>query len=108
MAEKANRKKPIPLTFYVTEHDAEIIRAKAKEAGMNLTKYLTACATGKEIIQLGGLNEFTRALKAQGSNLNQLTALAHMGRVTSIHLGEVRDLYRSIQQTLKDILERTV
>ena len=108
MSKPANRSKPIPLTFYVTEEDSELIHRKARESGMNLTKYLTACAVGKEIVQLGGLNEFTRTLKAQGTNLNQLAALAHMGRVTSVSLSEVRDLYRSIQQTLKEILERTV
>ena len=31
-----------------------------------------------------------------------------MGRVTSVNLSEVRDLYRSIQQKLKEILEGTV
>jgi hypothetical protein len=105
---KTNRKKPIPLTFYVTEEDSTLIHHKAREAGMSLTKYLTACAVGKEIVQLGNLNEFTRKLKAQGTNLNQLATLANMGRVTSVNLGEVRDLYRSIQQTLKEILERMV
>ena len=108
MNNKTNRKKPIPLTFYVTEEDSNLIHRKAQEAGMSLTKYLTACAVGKEIVRLGDLNSFTRALKAQGTNLNQLATLANMGRITSANLGETRDLYREIQQTMKEILERTV
>ena len=30
--------KPIPLTFYVTEKDAETIRGKAASSGMDLTR----------------------------------------------------------------------
>lgn len=108
MSNKPNRSKPIPLTFYVTEEDSDTIHRKAKESGMSLTKYLTVCAVGKEIVQLGNLNEFTRKLKAQGTNFNQLATLANMGRITSVNLPETRDIYRSIQQMLKEILERTV
>lgn len=106
MSNKPNRKKPIPLTFYVTEEDSVLIHRKAGESGMSLTKYLTACATGKEIVHIDGLNDFTRALKPQGTNLNQLTTLANMGRITAVNLSDTCELYRSIQQTLKEILAR--
>jgi len=106
MKKKANRTKPIPLTFYVTEKDAETIRGKAASAGMDLTRYLTTCAVGKNIVSIDGLNDFTRALKQQGSNLNQLTTLANMGRIQSVHLEETYDLYLEIQKLLRKILER--
>lgn len=53
----------------MTEEDSDTIHRKAKESGMSLTKYLTVCAVGKEIVQLGNLNEFTRKLKAPGHQL---------------------------------------
>ena len=63
---KANRTKPVSLTFRVTEGDAEIIRRNAKSAGMDLTKYLTTCAVGKEIIHINGFDDCARALRRQG------------------------------------------
>lgn len=75
---------------------------------MDLTKYLTTCAVGKEIVHIDGLNEFTRALKPQGTNLNQLTTLANMGRISSVNIGDTYALYLDIQKLLKEILERMV
>ena len=106
MKKKANRTKPVPLSFYVTEENAAIIRKKAKAAGMDLTKYLTACAVGKEIVRIDGLDDFTRALRQHGTNLNQLATLANLGRVSSVNVSETYVLYLEIQKQLKDILER--
>ena len=108
MKKKANRTKPVPLTFYVTEEHAEVIRRKAASAGMDLTKYLTTCAVGKEIVHIDGLNDFTRALKQQGTNLNQLATLANMGRISSANISDTYALYLEIQKLLKEILERKV
>ena len=84
MSKKPNRTKSVPLTFYVTEADSQRIHRKAEACGVSLTKYLTDCAVGKEIIRIDALTEFTKALKAQGNNLNQLTTLANMGRITAV------------------------
>ena len=54
------------------------------------------------------LTEFTKALKAQGNNLNQLTTLANMGRITAVNVQEACALYADIQRSLKTLLERTV
>ena len=75
---------------------------------MSLTQYLTDCAVGKEIVRIEALAEFTKALKAQGNNLNQLATLANMGRITSVNVREACTLYADIQHALKGLLERTV
>lgn len=106
MKKKANRTKPVPLSFYVTAENAETIRGKAKSAGLDLTKYLTACAVGKEIVRIDGLDDFTRALRQHGTNLNQLATLANLGRIGSVNISETYALYLEIQKQLKDILER--
>ncbi|WP_308857546.1 plasmid mobilization relaxosome protein MobC [uncultured Oscillibacter sp.] len=108
MSKKPNRTKSVPLTFYVTEADSQRIHCKAKACGVSLTKYLTDCAVGKEIIRIDALTEFTKALKAQGNNLNQLTTLANMGRITAVNVQEACALYADIQRSLKTLLERTV
>ncbi|MEI3307074.1 MAG: plasmid mobilization relaxosome protein MobC [Dysosmobacter sp.] len=108
MNKRPNRTKSVPLTFYVTEADSQRIHRKAEVCGVSLTKYLTDCAVGKEIIRIEALTELTKALKAQGNNLNQLTTLANMGRITAVNVQEACALYADIQRSLKTLLERTV
>lgn len=108
MSNKPKRKKPIPITFRVTERDAETIRKKAKSAEMDLTKYLTTCAVGKEIKRIDGINDFISELRQQGTNLNQLTTLSNMGRISAVNLSETYELYLEIQKILKEILEKKV
>ena len=104
MSNKPKRRKPIPITFRVTERDAETIRKKAKSAEMNLTN----CAVGKEIKRIDGINDFISELRQQGTNLNQLTTLSNMGRISSVDLSETYGLYIEIQKILKEILEKKV
>lgn len=108
MSNKPKRRKPIPITFRVTERDAETIRKKAKSAEMDLTKYLTTCAVGKEIKRIDGINNFIFELRQQGTNLNQLTTLSNMGRISAVNLSETYELYLEIQKILKEILEKKV
>ena len=108
MSNKPKRRKPIPITFRVTERDAETIRKKAKSAEIDLTKYLTTCAVGKEIKRIDGINDFISELRQQGTNLNQLTTLSNMGRISAVDLSETYELYLEIQKILKEILEKKV
>ena len=108
MSNKPKRRKPIPITFRVTERDAETIRKKAKSAEMDFTKYLTTCAVGKEIKRIDGINDFIFELRQQGTNLNQLTMLSNMGRISAVNLSETYELYLEIQKILKEILEKKV
>jgi len=108
MSNKPKRRKPIPITFRVTERDAETIRKKAKSAEMDLTKYLTTCVVGKEIKRIDGINDFISELRQQGTNLNQLTMLSNMGRISAVNLSETYELYLEIQKILKEILEKKV
>ena len=57
---------------------------------------------------MDGLDKVLTELKAQGRNLNQLTTLANMGRITAVNVQEACALYADIQRSLKTLLERTV
>ena len=70
------------ITARMTPADKKAIHQRAKAAGMTITDYLTTCALGKEIVQVDGMDDLLSELKAQGRNLNQLTTLANMGRIT--------------------------
>ena len=76
------KKKTEIITARMTPADKKAICQRAKSAGMTITDYLTTCALGKEIVRVDGLDDLLSELKAQGRNLNQLSTLANMGRLT--------------------------
>ena len=101
-------KKTEIITLRVTPRTKDRIRAKAQELGLTVTDYLCLCGLGKEIVRVDGLDQVLSELKAQGRNLNQLTTLANMGRITAVNVREACALYADIQRSLKALLERTV
>ena len=76
------KKKTEIITARMTPANKKAIRQRAKAAGMTVTDYLTTCTLGKGIVRVEGLDDLLSELKAQGRNLNQLTTLANMGRIT--------------------------
>ncbi len=75
-------KKTAIVTARMTPKVKEQLQQKAQDANMTLTDYLCICGLGQEIIRVDGLDKVLSELKAQGRNLNQLTTLANMGRLT--------------------------
>ena len=101
-------KKSEIITLRVTPRTKETIRERAKAAGLTVTDYLCYSGLAKEIVRVEGLEQVLSELKAQGRNLNQLTTLANMGRITAVNVQEACALYADIQRSLKTLLERTV
>ncbi len=87
------KKKTAIITARMTPEDKQKIEQRATSAGMTVTDYLTTCALGKKIVRVDGLDTILAELKAQGRNINQLTTLVNMGRVTVIRGGELVDNY---------------
>ena len=89
-------KKTEIITLRVTPRTKERIRAKAQELGLTVTDYLCLCGLGKQIVRVDGLDPIRSELKAQGRNLNQLTTLANMGKVTILRGDALADKYEAI------------
>ena len=51
-----------------------------------------------------GLEQVLSELKAQGRNLNQLTTLANMGRVTAVKGDALAENYGKIYEQLRELL----
>lgn len=98
------KKKEAIITARMTLADKERIQKKAEQAGMTVTDYLTTCALGKEIVRVEGLDEILAELKAQGRNLNQLTTLGNMGKLTVLRGDDLADGYAAICEQLRRIL----
>lgn len=98
-------KKSEIITLRVTPRTKETIRERAKAAGLTVTDYLCYSGLAKEIVQVEGLEQVLSELKAQGRNLNQLTTLANMGRVTVVKGDALAENYGKIYEQLRELLQ---
>jgi len=90
------QKKTEIVTARMTPKVKEQLQQRALDANMTLTEYLTICGLGQKIVRLEGLDDVLSELKAQGRNLNQLTTLANMGRITVLRSDELIDRYSDL------------
>ena len=97
-------KKTEIITLRVTPQVKERIRAKAQELSLTVTDYLCYSGLAKEIVRVEGLEQVLSELKAQGRNLNQLTTLANMGRVTVLKGDALAENYGKIYEQLRELL----
>ena len=97
-------KKTEIITLRVTPQTKDRIRAKAQELGLTVTDYLCLCGLGKRIVPVDGLDKILSELKAQGRNLNQLTTLANMGKITVVYGDRLAEGYARISEQLRQLL----
>ena len=97
-------KKTEIVTLRMTPRTKERIRIKAAELGLTVTDYLCLCGLGKKIVRVEGLEQMLSELKAQGRNLNQLTTLANMGKITVVYGDRLADGYAQISEQLRELL----
>ena len=94
------KKKTAIVTVRMTPKVKEQLQQRAQDAGMTLTDYLCICGLGQEIVRVDGLDDLLSELKAQGRNLNQLTTLANMGRLTILRSDDLIDKYTDLYMAL--------
>ena len=94
-------KKTEIITLRVTPRTKAVIQARAKSVNKTVTDYLCLCGLGKEIVQV---DKVLSELKAQGRNLNQLTTLANMGKVTILRGDALADKYGEVCEQLRQLL----
>lgn len=90
----------------LSKETKEMLKQRAIEARITLTEFVTRCCTERKIYVINGLEELVRQHKHIGNNLNQLTRLAHEGKVEIVDLNELKAEYEKMNQLLNDLLER--
>lgn len=90
----------------MSQPDYDRIQHKAGQAGMSMTAFITASALGKNITVVDGLDKVLAELKAIGKNLNQLTTLCNMGRITCLDLTEIKSSFGKVFDYLYDQMDR--
>ena len=102
------RKRNISIPIRVTEKELKAIDAKAAKAGMNRTDYLIACATNKRIAVIDDLTPLLTELRRVGNNLNQVTKLAHIGKITAVSLAETKSVLEQTYEELRLLARKGV
>ncbi|MGN0967668.1 MAG: plasmid mobilization protein [Oscillospiraceae bacterium] len=99
---KNTENKEYRITVRLSPEELERIETKAETAHMPVSTYMRACALRHKVIVMEGVKERSSELKAIGRNLNQLTVLAHEGRIQLVNLDGVESAleknYIGIQQ----------
>ena len=99
-------KKDIKFSTRMASEDRETIKELAKQSGMSMSDYVTACCLGKQVVIIDGLKDVLKELKSIGRNLNQLVTLAHMGRVAVFNLDSIIQVFSELRDAVRMILER--
>ena len=94
------------LSIRISEQDLAAIHRKANTANLSVTDYVTRSCLNKQIIVVDGLENIIREQKAIGKNLNRLTLLCNMGRVSVADLSEVKGEYARLNELLCSLLDR--
>lgn len=99
------RRKTAIVTARMTPEVKQRLQDRAWDANMTLTQYLIICGLGQEIVRVDGLDAVLSELKAQGRNLNQLTTLANMGRLTVLRSDELIESYAALCEQVSRLME---
>lgn len=99
-------KKDTTFSIRISSEDLATIRQKAKDARLSQSEYVTRCCLGRQIVIMDGLKEVLQQQRAIGNNLNRLTVLANMGRITAVDLDRTAQELAAISSILRDIQER--
>lgn len=85
------------LTLRLTPEEKFSLQEKMyKAVAPSMRQFVLDMCRDGQIIVNSDLRELNAELRYQGNNLNQLTQLAHQGRVTAVNLAELISLYRKI------------
>lgn len=99
-------KKNTTFSIRISSEELDTIKRKANQARMSQSDYVTRCCLGRQVIVIEDLKEVARQLRAIGNNLNRLTVLANMGRVSVTNLDTAVQELANISAALREIQER--
>ncbi|MDD3822206.1 MAG: plasmid mobilization relaxosome protein MobC [Sphaerochaetaceae bacterium] len=104
----AKRKRNVPLLFWVSEQEKDMIQQKMEQLGTdNMSAYLRKIAVDGYVVKLDlpELKELISLLRRSSNNLNQLTRRVHeTGRVYDADLEDVRQSYDRLWDAASKIL----
>lgn len=104
----ANRKRNVPLLFWVSEQEKDMILEKMAQLGTdNMSAYLRKMAIDGYVVKLDlpELKELVSLLRYSSNNLNQLAKRANeTGRVYDTDLADLRQGQERLWEAARSIL----
>lgn len=104
--QRREMKKDTTFSIRIASEDLAVIRQKAKQARLSQSEYVTRCCLGRQIVVIDGLKEVLQQQRAIGNNLNRLTILANMGRISAVDLERTAQELADISAALRSIQEQ--
>lgn len=98
--------KDTTFSIRIASGDLDIIKKKARQARLSQSDYVTRCCLGRQVVVIEDLKEAAKQLRAIGNNLNQLTALVNMGRVSVTSLDGMAQKLAAVSAALRAVQER--
>ncbi|MCI8507272.1 MAG: plasmid mobilization relaxosome protein MobC [Lachnospiraceae bacterium] len=84
----------------LSEEELKYYADKAEEAGCSVSEYIRRSASGNEIRIIPDMKEMAKQVAKLGVNVNQLTILAHQGKIKEVDLFSANDTLKQILQQL--------
>lgn len=96
--------KDLHLDIRVSKEEIDFYIKQAKAAGCSVSEYIRRSANGNVIYVIPGLKDLAKQIAKLGVNINQLTVLAHQGKVKEVDLFSAND---TLKQILKELVSLT-
>ena len=100
----AERTRSQVVAFRVTKAERRQIEGKVRKSGLSQQAYLLRAALEEPICVVEELKPILAELRGWGRNLNQLTMLAHEGRVPVVYLQECTDMLGRTYEAVNGLL----
>lgn len=95
--------KSVMISARITAKAEEKLNTDAVTAGLNRSRYLEQLILQKDVVVIGGLDEFIPALKSSGKNLHQILVRLNTGQIFAPNVLEVQRLYGEICDRLTEL-----
>ena len=89
----------------MTVEEEKNLLEKLEDTGLNFSDYVRKAINDHPVIVISGIRDLHMQVAKVGNNLNQLTMLAHEGRITSIDLAECLEMLQLTYDKLNEISE---
>ena len=104
----AKRKRDVPVLFWVSTEEQELIRRKMEQYGTeNMSAYLRKMALDGYVVKLDlpELKELVSLMRRSSNNLNQLTRKVHeTGRIYDADLDDISQRQEQLWEGIREIL----
>ncbi len=92
-------------TIRMSKEEEKRVLLSLEDTGLNFSDYVRKAINDHPVIVISGIRDLHMQVTKIGNNLNQLTMLAHEGRITSVNLAECLEMLQLTYDKLNEISE---